>query len=193
MEMTSSEANTSSLPLLFLINVFLFVFSKWVDRLDKFFPRIQYFLQSQIFSGKSKVLVEKSSKAELNHQPVCVEKKDDGSLDREDAKMVMGKLGIFCSPESEELQESFGSDEISKLFDEEEPSLEEMKEAFNVFDENRDGFIDAKELQRVLCSLGLKDGSRLEDCKKMIRTFDQNRDEMIDFNEFVKFMENIFC
>lgn len=107
--------------------------------------------------------------------------------------MVMEKLGIFCSPEGEELQEWFGSNELSGLFDEKEPSLEEVKEAFDVFDENRDGFIDAGELQTVLCILGLKEGKQLENCKKMIRTFDENRDGRIDFNEFVKFMENGFC
>ena len=60
-------------------------------------------------------------------------------------------MDFFCSLESEELQEKYGSKELSKLFEEQEPSLEEVKQAFDVFDENKDGFIDAKELQRVLC------------------------------------------
>jgi calmodulin len=62
-----------------------------------------------------------------------------------------------------------------------------------VFDENKDGFIDAKELQRVLSALGLKDRAAMDDCKKMIRVFDENDDGRIDFDEFVKFMEGTFC
>lgn len=105
----------------------------------------------------------------------------------------MGNLGIFRNLESEELQEYYGSDELSRLFEEEEPSLEELKEAFDVFDVNRDGFIDALELQRVLCILGLKEGLKMDNCNKMIKNFDENRDGRIDFREFVKFMEHSFC
>lgn len=105
----------------------------------------------------------------------------------------MGNLGIFCSQESEEqLNESYGCEEISRLF-EQEPSLEEVKQAFDVFDVNKDGFIDAEELQRVLCVLGLKQGLKLENCNSMINTFDEDGDGRIDFQEFVKFMENSFC
>ena len=79
------------------------------------------------------------------------------------------------------------------MFEDQEPSLEEVKQAFDVFDENKDGFIDARELQRVLYILGLKEARELENCKKMIRNFDENQDGRIDFNEFVKIMENSFC
>ncbi|KAE8734508.1 putative calcium-binding protein CML30 [Hibiscus syriacus] len=95
----------------------------------------------------------------------------------------MGNLGIFCSKES---------DELCRLFEEEEPSLEELKEAFDVFDVNKDGFIDAQELQRVVCVLGLKEGLKIENCNKMINKFDVNSDGRIDFQEFVKLMEITF-
>ncbi|CAI0438263.1 unnamed protein product [Linum tenue] len=86
-----------------------------------------------------------------------------------------------------------GADQLLELFDEKEPSLEEVKEAFEVFDVNRDGFIDETELQRVMCQLGLKEGVELESCKKMIGAFDVNGDGRIDFCEFVKFMDHSFC
>jgi len=114
-------------------------------------------------------------------------------LERDEVKMMMAKLGFFCSSESEELEEKYGSKELSELFEEQEPSLEEVKQAFDVFDENKDGFVDAKELQRVLCILGLKEAAELENCHKMIRVFDTNQDGRIDFIEFVKIMENRFC
>ncbi|KAB2085214.1 hypothetical protein ERO13_A05G366900v2 [Gossypium hirsutum] len=114
-------------------------------------------------------------------------------LCRKEVEILMGNLGIFCSQESEEqLNESYGCEEISRLF-EQEPSLEEVKQAFDVFDVNKDGFIDAEELQRVLCVLGLKQGLKLENCNNMIKTFDEDGDGRIDFQEFVKFMENSFC
>uniref|UniRef100_A0A5B6Z019 Putative calcium-binding protein CML45 n=1 Tax=Davidia involucrata TaxID=16924 RepID=A0A5B6Z019_DAVIN len=120
------------------------------------------------------------------------EKTDDGNLCREDVEMVMERLGIVCHSEGEKLQERLGSSDLSQLF-EEEPSLDEVKEAFDVFDENRDGFVDARELQRVLRVLGFKEGLEMDKCRRMIGSFDENGDGKIDFNEFLKFMENSFC
>ena len=62
-----------------------------------------------------------------------------------------------------------------------------------MFDVNKDGFIDAEELQRVLCALRFDEGRGIADCKSMIRNFDRNGDGKIDFQEFVKFMEDGFC
>ncbi|KAF3457487.1 hypothetical protein FNV43_RR02145 [Rhamnella rubrinervis] len=195
MEDTSSANRT----LYFLLWVFVDLFfihtvSNWANSIRKFVPKFKSFLQPKLDLGSSKYRAEKSFEPELfsySQQQVCVNRKDDGNLSREDVKIVMGKLGIFCSPESEELHEWFGSDELSRLY-EEEPSLEEVKEAFDMFDENRDGFIDEKELQRVFCILGLKQGSEIENCKNMIGSFDENRDGRIDFNEFVTLMETSF-
>ncbi|KAF5479158.1 hypothetical protein F2P56_000008 [Juglans regia] len=137
---------------------------------------------------------KKNSDFELSQQQASTSrKKDDSILNRGDAETVMQNLGIFCSSEDEELLEGFSSNEISGLFDEKEPSLEELKEAFDVFDENRDGYIDGKELQRVLCILGLEEGKEVVNCNKMIRTYDENSDGRIDFNEFLRLMENVFC
>ncbi|XP_026378283.1 probable calcium-binding protein CML45 [Papaver somniferum] len=82
--------------------------------------------------------------------------------------------------------------EFSNLFDEDEPSLTELKKAFDLFDQNKDGFIDERELQDVLFKLGFKEGHDIKECKRMIRVFDDNRDGRIDFNEFVKCMEKSF-
>ncbi|THG12939.1 hypothetical protein TEA_014562 [Camellia sinensis var. sinensis] len=113
----------------------------------------------------------------------------DVQLLSEELNMVMNKLGL---PRDINGGCMIGAKEVLALFDEEKPCLEEVKEAFDVFDENRDGFIDATELQRVLCVLGLNEVSELEDCKRMISGFDENGDGVIDFSEFVKFMEMCF-
>lgn len=67
----------------------------------------------------------------------------------------------------------------------------EIKEAFDVFDVNGDGFIDVEELQRVMCVLGFKEGKEIQNCERMIRKFDQNKDGRIDFQEFLKLMESV--
>ncbi|GMJ05765.1 hypothetical protein HRI_004245700 [Hibiscus trionum] len=89
--------------------------------------------------------------------------------------------------------ENEGMGGIDRLFEEEEPSLMEVKEAFDVFDENKDGFIDAKELRKSLFSLGFMKEASEVDCDRMIKGFDYNLDGRIDFNEFVKVLETSFC
>ncbi|KAL3635021.1 Calmodulin-like protein 3 [Castilleja foliolosa] len=65
---------------------------------------------------------------------------------------------------------------------------EDMREAFNVFDLNGDGFITVDELNSVLASLGVKQGWAAEDCKKMIMRVDCDGDGMVDFSEFKQMM-----
>ncbi|GJS02318.1 probable calcium-binding protein CML30 [Tanacetum coccineum] len=57
-------------------------------------------------------------------------------------EIVLKRLGMFC--DHDDKRQIIGSNEISGLFDEDEPSLDEVKEAFSAFDRNKDGFIDAK-------------------------------------------------
>ncbi|KAL8142336.1 hypothetical protein V2J09_015368 [Rumex salicifolius] len=71
-------------------------------------------------------------------------------------------------------------DEIEGLFAEEEPSLGEIKQAFDVFDRNGDGFIDAFELNGVLSSLGLLKSEldlevhNIQPIMKLVRLKDDN-------------------
>ncbi|XP_043704856.1 probable calcium-binding protein CML46 isoform X2 [Telopea speciosissima] len=168
------------------------------------FPIFQTILNSgirilQFYSGffqsllQSRIQPERKSlnPERLNKQLSLDEKVDDGKLCR-GVEMVMEKLGISCDPDGEKLQERLGLDGLSLLFEEKEPTSEELKEAFEVFDENRDGYIDAEELRRVLCDLGFMEGLELEECKRMIASFDTNGDGRIDFTEFAKIMEISF-
>nr|AZL94063.1 calmodulin-like protein 47 [Carica papaya] len=84
-----------------------------------------------------------------------------------------------------------GADDVEVLFEEEEPSWTELREAFDVFDENKDGFIDGSELRKVLSVLGFREASEAE-CRKMIRAFDEDKDERIDFFEFVRIIFKSF-
>ncbi|CAL0324051.1 unnamed protein product [Lupinus luteus] len=83
-------------------------------------------------------------------------------------------------------------DEFGELYQsiiEDRDEEEDMKEAFNVFDQNRDGFITVEELRSVFASLGLKQGRTVEECKKMIMKVDVDGDGMVDYNEFKQMMK----
>ncbi|KAM2033649.1 hypothetical protein ACFX1T_015501 [Malus domestica] len=108
-----------------------------------------------------------------------------------DKNLCVGELGLVMEKLGTLSEGRLGSKEIADLF-EEDPSLEEVKEAFRVFDENEDGFIDAGEVMKVLSVLGFVEVSEVE-CKRMIKAFDVDEDGRIDFDEFVKLMENSFC
>ncbi|CAJ1932048.1 unnamed protein product [Sphenostylis stenocarpa] len=109
-------------------------------------------------------------------------------VSKEDVVLVMEKLGMNVQCECEGIEEC-GVQEIGELFDE-DVTLSEVEQAFDVFDQNKDGFIEARELQRVLSSLGL--GKDLMECQKMINAVDENGDELIDRTEFVRIIEQSF-
>ncbi|KAI3733780.1 hypothetical protein L6452_13236 [Arctium lappa] len=60
--------------------------------------------------------------------------------------------------------------------------MENLKDAFSVFDVDKNGSITADELQNVLGSLG--EEWSLGDCRRMIAGIDQDGDGMISFDEF---------
>ncbi|XP_050221349.1 probable calcium-binding protein CML46 [Mercurialis annua] len=118
---------------------------------------------------------------------------DDDELTIGEVTMVMGKLGISYTPDGDcKFEEKLQSNEISTLFEEQEPSLQEFQEAFSMFDENNDGFIDYNELRKVVSTLCLSQASEVE-CRRMIKAFDNNGDGVIDFDEFVRLLTNSFC
>ncbi|KAM0022608.1 putative EF-hand domain-containing protein [Helianthus debilis subsp. tardiflorus] len=160
---------------------------------------IQYFRDTGIYlfaSQHSKVPLEKTT-----HDPILSKTHlsftnnkttfDNHSVHGDDLELLMVNLGV--SGCCEKLPEVLNTEDVFNIFEEEEPRLDEVKEAFDVFDENKDGFIDVQELQRVMLVLGLKERMEIEDCRRMIRAFDENADGRIDFNEFVKLMEDSFC
>ncbi|CAK8564101.1 unnamed protein product [Lathyrus sativus] len=181
---------TSTSPLFGFIDLFLGL--TFFNKIHKFFSSLWFYLFCQLHYGSSsEVRLEK--KVSESNEPNAGRESGEMIIERDEVKMVMERMGFFCSSESEELDEKYGSKELCEVFEENEPSLVEVKQAFDVFDENKDGFIDAMELQRVLVILGLKQGSEFENCEKMIKRFDENQDGRIDFIEFVNIMRNHFC
>ncbi|XP_002514744.2 probable calcium-binding protein CML45 [Ricinus communis] len=112
-------------------------------------------------------------------------------LSTEELTTVLSVLGTCYDPDGDKLQDKLGSNDITALFEEQEPSLQEVKEAFSVFDQNKDGSIDATELNKVLRTLCFPQASEA-DCTRMINAFDDNGDGVIDLDEFVRLIASSF-
>ncbi|XP_009761439.1 uncharacterized protein LOC107764944 [Nicotiana tabacum] len=128
-----------------------------------------------------------SSTAKNNCRSEIVATNIKALLDEDDVEIVLDTLLTFCNSNGDDF-DKVGLAEVFCSFDETEPSLEEVKEAFNMFDENGDGYIDANELKKVIYKMGFLEFS-LEDCQRMIVPFDDNTDGKIEFAEFLKLLE----
>ncbi|KAM0060501.1 putative EF-hand domain-containing protein [Helianthus debilis subsp. tardiflorus] len=105
-------------------------------------------------------------------------------------KIMMERLGMFWDFKDQQ-HESIGLKDMVDLFIEDEPSIDEVKEAFSVFDKNGDGYIDANELQNVLSEMGFLQISE-SDCRTMIVGYSAQNDGKINFQEFLKVVEDAF-
>ena len=143
----------------------------------------------------------KSSVSHLDHKPQNVLKLND--------KMVGALVSVFGMETNGRIKKlglmydnkpsSSSGFELTKggLLDDEVPveevlgELEDMSkrsellhEAFKIFDEDGDGYIDAMELKRVLDCLGLDKGWDMSAIEKMVKVADLNFDGKVDFGEF---------
>ncbi|XWS48252.1 hypothetical protein CRYUN_Cryun13aG0058600 [Craigia yunnanensis] len=62
----------------------------------------------------------------------------------------------------------------------------ELRDAFDLYDQDKNGLISANELHLVLNRLGMT--CSLEDCVRMIKSVDSDSDGNVDFEEFQKMM-----
>ncbi|KAI3772166.1 hypothetical protein L6452_03346 [Arctium lappa] len=69
-----------------------------------------------------------------------------------------------------------------------EDTENDLLKSFEVFDENRDGFISSDELRNTLSILGLVDKHDEMDFHSIIKAYDVNSDGLLDFDEFKKMM-----
>ena len=67
-----------------------------------------------------------------------------------------------------------------------EEQMQEIREAFDLFDTDGSGSIDAKELKVAMRALGFE--PKKEEIKKMIADIDTDGSGTIDFNEFLEMM-----
>ncbi|PSR89668.1 Calcium-binding protein [Actinidia chinensis var. chinensis] len=167
---------------------------RWIITLYDLFTSLSFLLHITLHSFSTNTNKNKTNSAigtpnNPNIATATPSKPNSDKLLRGEVEVVMGRLGIMYDPNGDEIGEGLGKDEIEGLLEEEGMGLEEVREAFGLFDENCDGFIDAKELEKVVCALGFNEVSQ-DKCQRMIATFDENGDGKIDLGEFVKLLEN---
>ncbi|KFK41060.1 hypothetical protein AALP_AA2G080200 [Arabis alpina] len=137
------------------------------------------------------------------------DKNGDGKISMEELKDVIGALSPTASPEeTKSMMKEFDldgngfidMDEFVALFqigskhgdettgDGNNNEIRDLKEAFDLYDLDRNGRISAKELHSVMKNLGEK--CSIQDCKRMISKVDADGDGCVNFEEFKKMMSN---
>ncbi|CAI9777388.1 unnamed protein product [Fraxinus pennsylvanica] len=190
--------NTITLTLVLILGLVEFILLHILKRINSFLSEGNSSIQPILTESNDLKVEAAGLKNEeldvLSNKPSFLrEKAFDESMCRGEMELLLRSLGISCSPDEGQLPMRLDSNDIFELFEEKNPGLDEVKEAFDVFDGNKDGFIDSRELQMVLGALGFDEGSEMENCRRMIRAFDENGDGRIDFQEFVKFMQSSLC
>ncbi|XP_060172041.1 calmodulin-like protein 3 [Lycium barbarum] len=153
------------------------------------------------------------SKIELKGIFATFDKNSDGYITKQELKQSLKNIGIYMEDQDiVEMVDKVDSnkdglidlDEFYELChtflgieevvsegvnqEEEENRERDLKDAFDVFDYDKDGLISEEELSKVLSSLGLNQGRKLDECKEMIRKVDVDGDGMVNFDEFKKMM-----
>ncbi|KAL6841731.1 hypothetical protein ACP4OV_028243 [Aristida adscensionis] len=123
---------------------------------------------------------------------------EEAVLSREEVAAIMEAIGVAAAGghRAEGLAARMGADEVSRVFDAEEPSFDEVRRAFAVFDGNRDGFICAADLQGALARLGLREDAAA--CRAMIAAATAGaggdcRDGRMNLFQFFRFLETGLC
>ena len=66
------------------------------------------------------------------------------------------------------------------------PLVKELREAFRMFDKDKSGYIDAKEIRAVTTTLGEKLTDK--ELEEFMKEADLDGDGRLNYNEFVKIM-----
>lgn len=115
---------------------------------------------------------------------------EDIILTTHDLKIVIQNLCPCTKEEGDEIDDDMMSyGEFLALFEDSEPSLDEVSEAFSIFDHDRDGFFDARDLQIVLMNLGLGRYTNLNTCQYMIEQYDRAGGGKISWSDFRRLLE----
>ncbi|GAB4860980.1 hypothetical protein Ancab_036140 [Ancistrocladus abbreviatus] len=123
----------------------------------------------------------------------------DGLISASELVAVMKALGSETSPEEvDRMMEEMDSDKdgfvnleefadfCGKQVDGDETGSGELKDAFDMYDQDKNGLISATELHLVLRRLG--ENCTVQDCTKMIQSVDSDGDGNVSFEEFKKMM-----
>merc|ERR1712154_314348 len=158
----------------------------------------QFNYQSKLKKAITRCLAKNMSQEpekEVKRHFTRLDKDGDGYLDVDELKYLLLDMGFAPSKAAEEAKtmlkaadenndgqvdfEEFKAVWHRKLLSQHDQYIHRV---FAVFDDNGDGFIDAKELQSVL-------GDDFENIQAMIQEVDVNNDGKLSFEEFQKAMQ----
>ncbi|KAK9272372.1 hypothetical protein L1049_002743 [Liquidambar formosana] len=127
------------------------------------------------------------------------DKNGDGKISIAELKDVLSALGSNSTPDelkrimSEVDTDGDGYIDLKEFAefhrggsDDGQDGMAELRDAFDMYDRDKNGVISASELHAVLKSLGEK--CTLRDCAKMISSVDVDGDGCVNFEEFKKMM-----
>ncbi|XP_038687621.1 probable calcium-binding protein CML26 [Tripterygium wilfordii] len=121
----------------------------------------------------------------------------DGKISLSELDDVMKAMGSsYSMSELERVMEDIDSDkdgfislpEFAHLCRTTSNPAQELRYAFDLYDQDKNGLISSSELHLVLNRLGIK--CSVDDCVKMIRSVDSDGDGNVNFQEFEKMMSN---
>merc|ERR1719474_1173560 len=144
--------------------------------------------------GRRPSQLEPSELSQLKEVFKFMDKDENGTIDPDEIKEVLGKLGVEIS--GDEIKDIMASldengdgvmdfDEFVQMMDRRmsiNSQYAEIEQTFKVFDKNGDGKITFDELKDVLTALGEEVTDK--DVMDMIKEADLNGDGAIDFEEF---------
>ncbi|GMH17080.1 hypothetical protein Nepgr_018921 [Nepenthes gracilis] len=123
----------------------------------------------------------------------------DGLISSTELVSVLDALGSETTPEEvEKMMEEMDADRdgyvnlqefadfCAKKVDGDESGSGELRDAFDMYDQDRNGLISVSELHLILRRLGEK--CSVQDCVKMIQSVDSDGDGNVSFEEFKKMM-----
>ncbi|GMI66497.1 calmodulin 7, Z-box Binding Factor 3 [Hibiscus trionum] len=124
-----------------------------------------------------------------------IDKDSDGFITMEELAKVIQALDV--NPTKEEVQSMISEVDGNGTIDFDdflnimarkmkENVIDELQEAFKVFDRDQDGFISATELRQVMMNLGER--LTVEEAEQMIREADLDGDGQVSYEEFARMM-----
>jgi len=128
-----------------------------------------------------------------------IDRNGDGQIQQNELRHLMRSLGDFSDRDIIEMMSKADIDgngqidlqeflNVNAAATKTGSSVERLSVVFDSFDCDKDGFIQADELFKMMKQIGEK-GITLKDCQEIIAAVDKNGDGMVDFEDFQIMME----
>ncbi|KAA3471181.1 calmodulin-like protein 8 isoform X1 [Gossypium australe] len=134
-------------------------------------------------------LIDKDSDGFISMEELAsvIQTLDDANPIKEDQNMMMMMMVINEADDIERKGKIDFEDFVNIMARKmQENVVDELKEAFKVFDRDQDGFISANELRQVMMNMGER--LTMEEAEQMIRAADLDGDGVVSFDEFARMM-----